>query len=383
MKLLIIYHAGLAEDGRDIFREYVRQGIDLTVIVPFGFVSPTGRSFSYDSKDRHEGYRVLPVHFTTGFDFFALYKAIKKVRPDVIHVFDEYSSIYLTETIVCRNILFGKKVPVFAYAFQNIPFAAPPLVKEFSPRFFKRIIYKACWPVIFWYHKKNVGGVSGSNSEALSNIKKMHPDIATKLIFWAVNTGNFSVLDSADCRGKIGISGQVKTAGYVGRFVKEKGIDTLIEAARMLGDWDVLLVGGGNHEKELKKLAASLHLESRVHFFNDISRPDLKDYYNSFDVFVLASRTIPEWKEQYGRVLVEAMACGLPIVGSSSGAIGEVLKGYPKALIFSEGDAGDLAQKIEKAKNLQFPADFNLAEFLKKFSVGNFVSENIKFYNHG
>ncbi len=383
MKLLIIYHAGLAEDGRDIFREYVRQGIDLTVIVPFIFTSPTGRSFSYDSKESQENYRVIPVNFKTGFDFFGLLKAIKQVKPDVIHVFDEYSSIYLTQTIICRNILFGRKVPVFAYAFQNIPFVSPPVTAGFSFKFLKRLIYKACWPVIFWYHKKNVAGVSGSNSESLENIKKINPGIATRLIFWAVNLENFSALPAEPCRRKIGVGENVKTVGYVGRFVKEKGTDTLIRAASKLADWNVLLVGGGDYEKELQKLAASLQMETRVHFFNNISREELKTYYNSFDVFVLASEAILEWKEQYGRVLVEAMACGLPIVGSSSGAIPEVLAGYPKALIFNEGDAQDLAQKIEKARALQFPTGFDLGKFLQKFSVENFVSEHIKFYNYG
>ena len=100
-------------------------------------------------------------------------------------------------------------------------------------------------------------------------------------------------------------------------------------------------------------------------------------------MFVLASKTTPGWKEQYGRVLVEAMACGLPVVGSSSGAIPEVLAGYPKGQIFEEENVQDLVFKIQMAYHLKFPEGFDLGNFLHKFDVENFVSEHLKFYkNH-
>lgn len=95
-------------------------------------------------------------------------------------------------------------------------------------------------------------------------------------------------------------------------------------------------------------------MEDRVYFFNNIPQEELRSYYNSFDVFVLPSETISQWKEQYGRVLAEAMACHIPIIGSSSGAIPEVLSGYPKGLIFKEGDVSDLAEKIKEVENLRF-----------------------------
>src|SRR3989339_1327333 len=149
MKLLIIYHAGLAEDSKAIFREFAMQGVDLTVIVPSKFYSLNGRCFEYSKKDDEKSYRFIPVGLKTGFKFIPLFFAIRQAKPDVIHVLDEYSSIYLTEAILCRNILFGKKVPIFSFAFQNIPFRSPPFIFEFSARFFKRIIYKVIYSLIF------------------------------------------------------------------------------------------------------------------------------------------------------------------------------------------------------------------------------------------
>ncbi len=153
----------------------------------------------------------------------------------------------------------------------------------------------------------------------------------------------------------------IKLIGYFGRFVKEKGLDQLVEALSQLDNYYLMLVGGGDYGSEYSKRT---------------------DYYNCLDVFVLPSKTVPGWKEQYGRVLVEAMGCGISVVGSSSGAIPEVLEGYPKGLIFKEGDVDDLVEKIKETENLRFPENFNLDKFLYKFSVKNFVSEHINFYKN-
>ena len=105
---------------------------------------PLGEYF-YSQKDDEKGYRFFPVDLRKpqshgeGFKFFQLLRTIKKIHPDVIHVFDEYSGLQLFQTVICRNFLYGKRVPIFSYAFQNIPFEPPPFVFQFSPRFFKRI----------------------------------------------------------------------------------------------------------------------------------------------------------------------------------------------------------------------------------------------------
>jgi len=67
------------------------------------------------------------------------------------------------------------------------------------------------------------------------------------------------------------------------------------------------------------------------------------------DVLVLPSKTMPTWKEQFGRVLIEAMACQVSVIGSSSGAIPEVIG--KAGLVFKEGNAADLRAKIEQLKS--------------------------------
>ena len=67
------------------------------------------------------------------------------------------------------------------------------------------------------------------------------------------------------------------------------------------------------------------------------------------DMLVLPSRSTTVWQEQFGRVLIEAMACGAPLVGSSSGAIPEVIGSA--GLIFPEGDTVALAQTLTQLVN--------------------------------
>jgi len=70
-------------------------------------------------------------------------------------------------------------------------------------------------------------------------------------------------------------------------------------------------------------------------------------YMNCMDALALPSLTTPEWKEQYGRVIPEAMACGVPVVGSDSGAIPEVIGSA--GLVAPEGDPVKLAEALHTA----------------------------------
>lgn len=197
MKVLIIYCYGFLREAKAFYREYVRQGVDLAVIVPSKTVLhkvyvPSG-SYFYSSKDGEKGYQFFPVDLRKpgssgeGFKFFQLFKAIKKINPDVIHFFDEYSTIQLFQAVVCRNFLYGRKVPILSYAFQNIPFEPPPFVFQFSSRFFKRIFRKILYPIVFACHNKYISGVTGANEESLLNIRALGFPSPTKKIFWGVD----------------------------------------------------------------------------------------------------------------------------------------------------------------------------------------------------
>lgn len=134
------------------------------------------------------------------------------------------------------------------------------------------------------------------------------------------------------------------TVGYAGRFVPEKGLDTLVAAVQKLRfPVTVLLAGDG----ELRSWLESVDLgESALEIVRGTDHAQMAEVYARMDVLVLPSRTTPDWSEQFGRVLVEALSCGTPVIGSDSGEIPWVVETTGGGVIFPEGDAGALADRL-------------------------------------
>ncbi len=135
--------------------------------------------------------------------------------------------------------------------------------------------------------------------------------------------------------------------GYVGRLIPAKGVDLLIEALAGLDEpWRLTVVGDGPARRELERLARQLRVADRVRFASWLPGADLPDFYRTLDTLVLPSRSTRSWVEQFGRVLIEAMACGVACVGSDSGEIPHVLG--DAGFTFPEGDAASLRDCLSR-----------------------------------
>lgn len=125
------------------------------------------------------------------------------------------------------------------------------------------------------------------------------------------------------------------------RLVPEKGIDLLlVAAAKLPGIWRIHIAGEGPERPYLEQLAQELGIAERVQFDGPISSEQMPAYLQQLDVLVLSSRAQENWKEQFGRILVEAMACEVAVVGAKSGEIPNVIG--EAGLTFSENDADAL-----------------------------------------
>jgi glycosyltransferase involved in cell wall biosynthesis len=133
------------------------------------------------------------------------------------------------------------------------------------------------------------------------------------------------------------------TVGYAGRFVPEKGLDDLVRAVSGIPGARAKLVGNGPLLSELQRQAAG---GAPIDIVSGATHEHMDAAYASFDVLVLPSRTTPTWVEQFGRVLVEAMWCGVPVVGSSSGEIPWVVESTGGGVVFAEGDSDALQQAL-------------------------------------
>ena len=134
--------------------------------------------------------------------------------------------------------------------------------------------------------------------------------------------------------------------GYAGALIPEKGVDLLLRACAGLRDagWRLAIAGDGPERTQLGALAGTLGIGDRVDFLGQRTSTQMPDVYPAFDALVLPSLTRPNWKEQFGRVLIEAMACGVPVIGSDSGEIPNVIG--DAGLIFPEGDMVALRDSI-------------------------------------
>ncbi|MCP3058565.1 glycosyltransferase family 4 protein [Myxococcus sp. K38C18041901] len=123
--------------------------------------------------------------------------------------------------------------------------------------------------------------------------------------------------------------------GYLGRFVPEKGVSLLMRVLEQLRTpWRALLAGGGSMEAELRAWAAS-H-EDRVRILTGVPHEGVPRVLNAMDVLCGPSQTMPRWKEQFGRMLAESFACGVPVLASTSGEIPHTV-----------GDAGRLLPEAD------------------------------------
>lgn len=171
--------------------------------------------------------------------------------------------------------------------------------------------------------------------------------------------------------------------GYAGRLVPEKGVDVLLRAvARLENNWELGIVGSGPEKAHLQSRVRELEIEEHVRF--DAPRPSvgMPGWYAQVDVVVQPSLTRTNWKEQFNRVLIEAMGCGVPVIASDCGEMPNVIG--DAGLIFREGDVdalrahlaalqGDLTRRAELGKR-------GRARVLAHFTQAQIAAETYQVY---
>lgn len=160
-----------------------------------------------------------------------------------------------------------------------------------------------------------------------------------------------------------------------------KGWRVLLAALTLLPEnFKCWIAGGGEEEAELRLWSFLPEIRSRLHYAGLLDGDQIWNFYRHLDLLVLPSLTTPQWMEQFGHVLAEAMACGVPLIGSSSGAIPEVIadcgvvveEGSPRALAHAiqalAADPDRRAAYVEKGLR-RFHEEFSCPAYAAKLSV--------------
>lgn len=167
------------------------------------------------------------------------------------------------------------------------------------------------------------------------------------------------------------------------RLVPEKGVDLLLRAvAQLHGDWRLQIAGEGPSRLNLERLAAELGVAQRVTFIGPLRSTEMPGFLHGLHVLALPSRTLPNWKEQFGRVLVEAMACAIPVVGSDSGEIPQVIG--DAGLTFPEEDVtaltGLLRQVLDSAELRHQLGQAGRARVLRHYTQDQIAAQTVAVY---
>jgi glycosyltransferase involved in cell wall biosynthesis len=181
---------------------------------------------------------------------------------------------------------------------------------------------------------------------------------------------------------RLGWSSSDPIVGFLGRFVAPKGIDLLITALRSTAaPWRALFVGGGPMEPDLRRFAAEY--PGRVHVETSATHDDVPAWLNAMSVLCAPSQTTRRWREQFGRMLIEAMVCGVPVIASNSGEMPAVVG--DAGVIVDENDARAWAAEIDRALAdpawRQERAERGLERARTRFAWPTVAREHLEFFD--
>ena len=382
MKVVILSKALVAGAYQRKLEEIARLGVELTALVPPSWREPRVGEQRLERRFT-AGYRLeaLPIalngrhhlHF-----YPAIGSALRRLRPDVLHI-DEESFNLATFLAMRAGLSVGARCCFYNWA--NIDRRYPPPFSLFEQHSFRHAAH----------------AIAG-NQDAAAIIRRhgyrgpvtVIPQFGVDPEMFAQEAGGRRQ-EAGGGRQEAGSADPASclpppasfTIGYLGRLVPEKGILDLVEAMCGLPDHIRLrLIGDGVLGQAITTTAKTLGVDARVELCPAVGSTEVPVALARLDLLVLPSRTTPNWREQFGRVLIEAMSCGVPVLGSSSGEIPHVIG--DAGMIFPEGDTLTLRREIARiATNPALRADLarrGRARVLAEFTQAAIARRHVEVY---
>ena len=348
MKILIVSHSYIIKLNCEKFRLLAQldPSLEVTIVVPKRWRPGGVIRDTIESKSWQDGnFRVVPIaNFSENNQGalcfgWELVQLLRSFKPDIIQVEQGSKSLAYAQLITLNKLL-GLKAKMLFFTWWNLPYS---LKFPFS------------W--LEQYNLNNTNGIVVGNRagyEILLGKGYNRPmEIMPQL---GVDETLFKPQDATEIRMRLGIQNHEFVIGFVGRFVPEKGLHTLLKATAALGDrsFKLLLLGRGELKNELLKTAQKLGLDNQLIQLDSVKHDQVAQYISAMNTLVLPSETTYQfktltatgWKEQFGHVLIEAMATAIPVIGSDSGEIPNVIA--DAGLVFPEGNSDALCDRLSQ-----------------------------------
>lgn len=338
LRLLIVSHSCILPVNRRIYEVLAKQTDFLIhLLLPSQYTSDfDGRRLVLTQPQvpgiqTSVGHTILTGHGSSYMYRSGLRRAIRDFRPDVLFLDEEPWSLVALQTLACLR---GERSRLAFYTKQNLHLGLPPPFRQIQAWTFRRTAL-----------------AFAISQEAVEVLRWKGYAGPTSILPHGVDLELFRPGEGGRVRAQEGLTGLV--FGYFGRLVPEKGVRDFVEAAlRFLGDGGqraatFFLVGSGPERDWLVQRVAQSPYADRFVFREKVGHDEVGNYLAACDVVVVPSRTVPRWKEQFGRVIIEALACGVPVIGSNSGEIPALIRATAGGLTFPEGDPRALADRME------------------------------------
>jgi glycosyltransferase involved in cell wall biosynthesis len=329
MRFLVVSHPCVVPANQELFARLEAQtGWHVTIVVP----SRMKLTYGWVEAGRWEGFGgtliPIPVIGRRSIQFHAYARRLSRIfvreAPDAIFVHHEPYSIATFQSFLGARAV--PRAPIGFYSIQNMAKSYPP---PFS--WYERYVYRRA-------------DFALAGTDAVADVLKQK-GYGGPIDILPFGVGRYAG-DEPPTRNATG----ELVVGYVGRLAKEKGIDTILEALATPSGRDkrALIVGDGPERAALEQQTADLGLSDRVTWEGYVPHDRMAGVYGKMDLLAVPSRTVTGWKEQFGRVVIEALACGVPVVTSDSGELPELVARTGGGWVVPEGDATALASLLAR-----------------------------------
>ncbi len=384
MKILVASHTYIVDLNCEKLRalSQLEPNIEVTVVVPKRWKPGGVQNRIIETEYRDEGrFRIVPISnfsqnhqglLTFGADLISL---LKQFRPQIIQVEQGSRALAYTQMIALNQLL-GLQAKNLFFTWWNLPYEL-----------------KLPISLLEKYNLNHSHGIISGNQDGAEVLRQRGYTGAIKVMpQLGVDESLFTPKTQPELAAKLGIEKEDFVVGFVGRFVQEKGLLTLLQALATLKNkrWKLLLLGRGELQSELIKIAAENNIKERLILRESVPHDEVASYINLMNTLVLPSETTYKfktltsagWKEQFGHVLIEAMACQVPVIGSDSGEIPYVIG--DAGLVFPEGDvqalANCLVQLMDKPDLAQNLGEMGYQKAMVQYTNKALAKQQLEFY---